>query len=61
METAAIVKVAVSAAPYHIDKPYDYLVPAELEDLAVPGVRVTVPFGRGNKLSEGMILARGEG
>lgn len=61
METAAIVKVAVSAAPYHIDKPYDYLVPAELEDLAVPGVRVSVPFGRGNKLSEGMILARGEG
>ena len=61
METGAIVKVAVSAAPYHIDKPYDYLVPAELEDQAVPGVRVTVPFGRGNKPSEGLILARGEG
>ena len=61
METAAIVKVAVSAAPYHIDKPYDYLVPAQLEDRAVPGVRVTVPFGRGNKPSEGLILARGEG
>lgn len=61
METASIVKVAVSAAPYHIDKPYDYLVPAELEDLAVPGVRVTVPFGRGNRLSEGIVLARGEG
>ena len=37
METAAIVKVAVSAAPYHIDKPYDYLVPAELEERAVFG------------------------
>ena len=61
METAAIVKVAVSAAPYHIDKPYDYLVPGEMEGLAVPGVRVTVPFGRGNKLSEGVVLARGEG
>jgi len=61
METAAIVKVAVSAAPYHIDKPYDYLVPAELEGTAVPGVRVSVPFGRGNRLSEGIILARGEG
>lgn len=61
METAAIVKVAVSAAPFHIDKPYDYLVPEELENAAVPGVRVTVPFGRGNKLSEGIILARGEG
>ena len=61
METGAIVKVAVSAAPYHIDKPYDYLVPAELEEGAVPGVRVMVPFGRGNKLSEGVVLARGEG
>ena len=27
METAVIVKVAVSAAPYSIDKPYDYWVP----------------------------------
>ena len=26
METAWIVKVAVSAAPYSIDKPYDYFV-----------------------------------
>ena len=51
METGPIVKVAVSAAPYHIDKPYDYLVPEDLADRAVPGVRVTVPFGRGNKLN----------
>ncbi|MCI8398789.1 MAG: primosomal protein N' [Oscillibacter sp.] len=57
MEAAAVVKVAVSAAPYSIDKPYDYLVPEELAEGAVPGVRVTVPFGRGNRLSEGMILA----
>ena len=61
MDAAAIVKVAVSAAPYHIDKPYDYLVPEGLEDLALPGVRAVVPFGRGNKLSEGLILARGAG
>lgn len=61
MDAAAIVKVAVSAAPYHIDKPYDYLVPEGLENLALPGVRAAVPFGRGNKLSEGLILARGEG
>ena len=47
METAEIVKIAVSAAPYSIDKPYDYLVPPELLETAVPGVRVTVPFGRG--------------
>lgn len=61
MEAAVICKVAVSAAPYAIDKPYDYLVPASMLDTAVPGVRVTVPFGRGNRGSEGLILARTEG
>ena len=58
METADMVKVAVSAAPYSIDKPYSYLVPDALAAAAVPGVRVMVPFGRGNKESEGLILAR---
>ena len=53
-----MVKVAVSAAPYSIDKPYSYLVPESLAAAAVPGVRVMVPFGRGNKESEGLILAR---
>ena len=58
METADMVKVTVSAAPYSIDKPYSYLVPESLAAAAVPGVRVMVPFGRGNKESEGLILAR---
>lgn len=61
METAEIVKVAVSAAPYSIDKPYDYLIPGPLLETAVPGVRVTVPFGRGNRDSEGIVLARSSG
>ena len=61
METAVIVKVAVGAAPYSIDKPYDYLVPEELLETAIPGVRVIVPFGRGNRDSDGRILSWGEG
>ena len=61
METAEIVKVAVSAAPYSIDRPFDYQIPAPLLERALPGVRVTVPFGRGNRTSEGIILARGSG
>ncbi len=56
-----ICKVAVSAAPYAIDKPYDYLVPEAMLETAVPGVRVMVPFGRGNRSSEGVVLARGTG
>ena len=49
-----IAKVAVAAATYAIDKPYDYLVPSGME-LSV-GCRVTVPFGRGNRTAEGMVL-----
>ena len=48
-------KIAVSAATFAIDKPYSYHVPEDLE--LKPGMRVTVPFGRGNRRSEGVILA----
>jgi len=51
-----IARVAVSAATYAIDKPYDYLIPDVMVERAVPGMRVLVPFGRGNKTSEGCIL-----
>ena len=57
MDVVVIAKVALAAAAYAIDKPYDYLVPAELEGRAIPGVRVLVPFGRGNKHTEGIVLA----
>ena len=51
-----IAKIVVAAAVYAIDKPYDYLVPEPLEDSAVPGVRVVVPFGRGNRRTEGLVI-----
>ena len=50
-------RVAVEAATYAIDKPYDYLVPQGMTGQVRPGVRVTVPFGKGNRTSEGMVLA----
>ena len=49
-----IAKVAVAAATYAIDKPYDYLIP-QGTDIAV-GMRVLAPFGRGNRTAEGMVL-----
>ena len=52
-----VAKIAVSAATYWIDRPYDYRVPEELADRVKPGMRVYVPFSRGNRRSEGMILA----
>lgn len=50
-----IAKLAVSAAPYAIDKPYSYRVPEGM--LVQPGMRVLVPFGKGNRRTEGVILA----
>ena len=55
-----VAKIAVSAATYWLDKPYDYLIPEELETRAVPGVRVHVPFSRGNRRTEGVLLAVSE-
>ena len=50
-----IASVAVEAASYTIDKPYDYLAPEEWN--VQVGSRVLVPFGRGNRVSEGVVLA----
>ena len=50
-----IAKIAVSAANFAIDKPYSYLVPEGM--VLAPGQRVQVPFGRGNRRSEGIVLA----
>ncbi len=46
---AQAVKVAVSGALYGFDKEYTYLVPSELSDKVQKGIRVLVPFGKGNK------------
>lgn len=50
-----IAKIAVEAATYAIDKPYSYVIPETME--AAVGCRVLVPFGRGNRPCEGIILS----
>ena len=52
-----IAKVAVARAVYTIDRPYDYLVGEELARRLRPGMRVLVPFGAGNRGSDGMVLS----
>lgn len=54
-----IAKIAVDAAIYAIDKPYSYRVPSGLTLTA--GMRVAVPFGAGNRSSEGVVLAVEDG
>ena len=50
-----IARIAVDGLPFAIDKPYSYLLPEALSR-ACPGCRVSVPFGAGNRLREGIIL-----
>ena len=47
-------KIAVAAANFAIDKPYSYFIPNDMKLL--PGMRVQVPFGRGNRQTEGVVL-----
>ncbi len=54
-----IAKIAVSAAVFAIDKPYDYRVPEGMK--LRPGMRVSIPFGRANRTCEGAVLALAEG
>lgn len=54
-----IAKIAVAAANYAIDKPYSYFIPREMT--LMPGMRVTVPFGQGNRRTEGVVLSVEEG
>ena len=49
-------KIAVSEVTFWVDRPYDYSVPASLEDKIRPGMRVLVPFSRGNRRTEGIVL-----
>ena len=54
-----IAKIAVAAANFAIDKPYSYFVPGDMA--LTPGMRVQVPFGRGNRQTEGVVLQVAEG
>ncbi len=53
-----VASVAVEISLPHLDRPFDYLVPAALADVAVPGCRVRVRFA--GRLTGGFLLARTE-
>ena len=55
----AAAKIAVAAATYWVDRPFDYRIPPALTEKVVPGVRVVVPFGSGNRRTEGIVLSLG--
>lgn len=54
-----IAKIAVAAANFAIDKPYSYFIPQHMS--LEPGMRVQIPFGRGNRRTEGVVIAVEQG
>ena len=58
MPCSLAVKVAVENTAYHFDLAYSYLLPESLKDSAVPGCRVMVPFGSGNRGRQGIIIEK---
>lgn len=51
-----VAQVAVDVNLAHLDRPFDYQVPEQLTDQAVPGARVRVRFA--GRLVDGFVLAR---
>ena len=51
-----VARVALEGTVETFDKLYTYIIPAHFCDLANPGCRVTVPFGRGNVKKQGVIF-----
>lgn len=54
-----VARVAVEVSLAHLDRPFDYLVPAKFAEAAVPGCRVRVRFA--GKLTDGYLLERSPG
>ncbi len=57
-EQLPVARVAVDISLAHLDRPFDYLVPASLADQAVPGCRVRVRFA--GQLVDGYLLERAQ-
>ena len=50
-----VAKVALSSASYNYDMEYSYFISKDLEDKVQAGMRVLVPFGRGNRKRIGFV------
>lgn len=56
MSVKRVAAVAVENSTFSFDKPFSYLLGGEP---CMPGCRVLVPFGRGNKCRQGIVLSVG--
>ena len=52
----AIAKIIVDVPLMQTDQPYSYKIPEEFVDMLEVGMRVHVPFGKANRLIQGIVL-----
>ena len=52
----AIAKIIVDVPLMQTDQPYSYKIPEEFEEMLEVGMRVHVPFGKANRLIQGIVL-----
>lgn len=52
----SVARVAIDSPLPNLDRLFDYLVPEELQNLAIAGCRVRVPFGRSKTPVDGFIV-----
>ena len=52
----AIAKIIVDVPLMQTDQPYSYKIPEEFKDMLEVGMRVHVPFGKANRLIQGIVL-----
>jgi primosomal protein N' (replication factor Y) len=58
---ATLARLASVAPLRPVDKVFTYLIPEKFEEQVRPGVRVSVPFGREDKLCDGIVLSVSDG
>ncbi len=51
----SVAQVYINTNQLSLDRPFDYLLPKNLEEIAFTGARVKVPFGSRNRLKEAII------
>ncbi|MSY35536.1 MAG: hypothetical protein F2728_01530, partial [Actinobacteria bacterium] len=53
-----VARIWVDTGVFHLDQPYDYLIPEDLSEIISTGIRVQVPFG--TREVEGIVIERKE-
>lgn len=49
-------QIIVNNRASQVDRPYTYIVDDDLKDIVKEGMRVIIPFGKGNKLIKGIVV-----